>query len=239
MNRSARRITAALVLAVLAGTTGLVILPQLWREEAEPNQDLPTTSATASLEAGSMRPDAPAIDPFSSAPADLRPAVPLLPGEQRDGPAITAPGPAYAPVTDPKLIEIATAMLRNTHVWFCTASSELTEPARAELTEKLTGLEGDLSGQELVVVGYADTRGLSEPNRKLSGERATAVAEFLRGMGLMVADLQGLGELEGLDDDRDCANQRRVDLWVKVGPAVAPSLACDLPTSKAVALNCK
>ena len=112
------------------------------------------------------------------------------------------------------------------HAWFCTAGSGLTKAAKGALDKELSEFKSAFAGRELVVRGYADTRGTSVFNSALGGERANVVADFLRTNGLTVVDARGIGELDGLDDNQNCANQRRVDVYVKGGPGETPSRTC-------------
>jgi outer membrane protein OmpA-like peptidoglycan-associated protein len=179
----------------------------------------------------------PPADPFGQGPVDLTPQGPIPealppPPEVADAePTPVAPTPASpapaaaapAPATVESTLPLAE---RKMHAWFCTASSRLTKASRTELNGELDKFANLFAGKELVVRGYADTRGSTEYNSALSGTRASVVADFLRTKGLTVVDAEGVGELDGLDDNQNCANQRRVDVWVKGGPAEAPSRAC-------------
>ena len=115
---------------------------------------------------------------------------------------------------------------RTMRAWFCTAGSGLTPGTKAAIEREMVDFKAAFAGKELVVRGYADTRGSSVYNAALSGERANVVADFLRANGLTVTEARGLGELEGLADNQNCANQRRVDVFVKGGPGETPSRAC-------------
>jgi len=189
----------------------------------------------------------PPADPFGNAPVNLRPTgeIPApLPDVSESAPADT---PLVEPVTPPAAAAVpppaATAIVevplseRRMNAWFCTASSRLTKASRENLGAELEKFAGVFEGQELVVRGYADTRGATDYNAALSGERARVVADFLRTKGLTIAEFTGAGELEGLDDDRNCPNQRRVDVWVKGSSAGEPSRAC-APTADQEPLVC-
>jgi outer membrane protein OmpA-like peptidoglycan-associated protein len=194
-------------------------------------------------------PSAALVDPFAGAPIDLRPkgdipetlpddsVVAATPSEQ---PAImqAIPPPAAA-VPPPVVTPQPPASLAETRLnaWFCTASSTITTASRNALNTELEKFAGVFEGKELIVRGYADTRGATAFNSALGGERARVVADFLRTKGLTVAEFSGVGELDGLDDNQNCSNQRRVDVWVKGGPAEEPSRAC-APTPEVEALVC-
>lgn len=184
-----------------------------------------------------LPPPLPPVDPFGDKPVDLRPqgpipeAAPAPPEVAEVSPTPATPAPAAPPPVSakpaPAIAESSLPLAeRKMHAWFCTASSRLTKAARTELNGELDKFAQVFAGKELVVRGYADTRGSTEYNSALSGSRASVVADFLRTKGLTVTDSTGVGELEGLDDNQNCANQRRVDVWVKGGPAEAPSRAC-------------
>jgi len=190
----------------------------------------------------------PPADPFGNAPVNLRPTgeVPGSPPDSIDSaPADThlaesAAPPAAAAVPPPPAASAASSMPlteRRMHAWFCTASSRLTRASRENLSAELEKFASVFEGSELVVRGYADTRGATEYNAALSGERARVVADFLRAKGLVIAEFSGVGELEGLDDNQNCPNQRRVDVWVKGGPAGEPSRTC-MPTAEQEPLVC-
>jgi outer membrane protein OmpA-like peptidoglycan-associated protein len=171
---------------------------------------------------------APAAAPVAAAPA----APPAAPAPQAAKPA-APPKAAIAPAL-PLALPLAE---RNMNGWFCTASSKLTKASRTALEAELTTFADVFAGQELVVRGYADTRGSTDYNSLLGAERAKVVADFLRTNGLKVAEFSGVGELDGLDDNQNCPNQRRVDVWVKGRTAAAPSRECT-PEPEVARLAC-
>ena len=192
---------------------------------------------------------APPVDPFGNAPVDLRPTGPIpdpMPEPDVAAPS-AAPAPPPAVAIPPLAAEPAPAAPaaapavplaeRKMNGWFCTASSTLTKASRTALETELATFADVFAGKELVVRGYADTRGSTDYNVILGGERAKVVADFLRMKGLTVAESTGVGELDGLDDNQNCPNQRRVDVWVKDGPAAAPSRDCT-PEPEAAKLVC-
>jgi outer membrane protein OmpA-like peptidoglycan-associated protein len=168
-------------------------------------------------------PPAPLVDPFGNKPVDLTPKSPLPP----EAAVAPAPAPAPTPACQPRVMR----------AWFCTAKSELTEAARATLEKDLTELSSCLTGKELVVTGYADTRGSPDYNSVLGGARASVVAQLLKAKGVKVAELTGIGELPDLADNQDCSNQRRVDVRLADGPAEPPSKSC-APPDEFAALSC-
>jgi outer membrane protein OmpA-like peptidoglycan-associated protein len=161
----------------------------------------------------------PPPDPFGDRAVDLTPKGPIpeaAPEASQPAPAEAAPAPASpVPVGE-----------RAMHAWFCTAGSKLTAASRKALEGELEQFSAAFAGKELIVRGYADTRGTSTYNSALGGQRAMVVADFLRTKGLNVVDTAGVGELSGLDDNQNCANQRRVDVFVRGGPGETPSRAC-------------
>ncbi len=216
-------------------------------EEAPPEPDaLVSPQSVAALP---PPPSAPLADPFAGAPIDLRPKGDIPETLPDDGVAAATPSepPAVVQTIPPSAAAVpppsATAQPeiplaeRRLNAWFCTASSTITKASRTAINSELEKFAGVFEGKELVVRGYADTRGATEFNSALSGERARVVADFLRTKGLTVAEFTGVGELQGLDDNQNCSNQRRVDVWVKGGPAEEPSRAC-APAQELEALVC-
>ena len=68
---------------------------------------------------------------------------------------------------------------------FRTGSSELTPEAKAQLVglgKALEARQGKLKPGEIVIEGHADARGSAELNKKLSEERARAVAKRIWGI---------------------------------------------------------
>jgi outer membrane protein OmpA-like peptidoglycan-associated protein len=157
-------------------------------------------------------PPAPPPDPFGVGPVDLTPKSPMPPPSAE-------PSPAPA--------EIAM------HAWFCTAQSELTQATIATLDRQIADLGPKLISRELVVLGYADTRGPSEYNLALGAARASAVADYLKAKGVKVAATSGVGELPDLADNQNCANQRRVDVRLFDMPDEPPDRGCAPPRDSA------
>lgn len=158
-------------------------------------------------------------------------AAPTLPVE-RVPPASPPPAAVAALPTTP----LALSKL-SSNAWFCTGSSALTDTARADLLKSIDAFK-PYASEPMVVHAYADTRGTSVYNLALSGARARVVADFLRANGLEVIESEGKGELEGLADDQNCANQRRADIFFKSGSELRPSAAC-MPPPEATASICR
>ena len=188
--------------------------------------------AAAEPSAALTPPPAPLVDPFGDAPFDLKPTGPIPDPAAEDpqaGVLQSSPAPA-APVEAAPVAPAVAAPLpiadRTMHAWFCTAGSRLTKAAKGALDKELSEFKSAFAGKDLVVRGYADTRGTTVSNTALGGSRADVVADYLRTNGLTVVDASGVGELDGLDDNQNCANQRRVDVFVKGGPGETPSRTC-------------
>jgi outer membrane protein OmpA-like peptidoglycan-associated protein len=198
-----------LVSVLLVGVMLILLLLYLIRPGAQTaaagDRMLNTQFAAAEPEA----PPAPKPDPFGNRPVDLTPKSPL-------------PPPAAEP-SPPELVEITM------HAWFCTAKSELTPATIMALDRQIADWGPKLTSGELVVLGYADTRGASEYNLSLGSLRAGAVADYLRSKGVKVAAASGVGELPDLTDNENCSNQRRVDVRLSGMPEEAPDRSCAPP----------
>jgi outer membrane protein OmpA-like peptidoglycan-associated protein len=125
----------------------------------------------------------------------------------------------------------------SSNAWFCTGSSELTATARADLLKSIETFRPHAK-EPMVVHAFADTRGTSVYNLALSGARARVVADFLRANGLTISASEGKGELDGLADKQNCANQRRADIFFKSGSDLRPCAAC-MPPPEASAPVCR
>jgi outer membrane protein OmpA-like peptidoglycan-associated protein len=206
-----------------AAVVALLLLWLLRGGQQEDNQIVGVQSAMnepIALPAAAPTPaPLPPPDPFGDRAVDLTPKGPIPEAAPDTSKAVAeaAPAPAVAP---------APVGDRAMHAWFCTAGSKLTVASRKALEGELEQFAAAFAGKELIVRGYADTRGTSVYNSALGSQRATVVADFLRTKGLNVVDAAGVGELDGLDDNQNCSNQRRVDVFMKGGPGEAPSRAC-------------
>jgi len=235
-------VLALLLLWLLRPKEGASDTNSLFGAQFAANESVATTQAAPA--------PAPLIDPFGDAPVDLKPTGPIP--EPLPEPTISVaqadPAPAAAaiaapPVTPPVAATAAPVPAapapakasaippvaiadRTMNAWFCTSSSGMTKASQAKLEKEMETFKAAFAGKELVVRGYADTRGSTTFNAALGGERANVVADFLRTNGLNVVDARGIGELDGLDDNQNCSNQRRVDVYVKGGPGEAPSRMC-------------
>ncbi len=217
------------LIGVLFGAAILIFLMfYLFRGRADaPADNRLVNSQFATNEAVVAPPPAPLVDPFGDAPVNLKPTSPIpAPAEPEAAIAPAAPVASPPPAPD-----------RTLRAWFCTAQSELTPASRAALEKELTDFAKSFEGKEVVVMGYADTRGATAYNSWLGGVRANVVADFLRTKGIKIAEKEGVGELSGLEDNQNCANQRRVDVWVKGAPGEEPDRTC-APPREAAELVC-
>ncbi len=187
-----------------------------------------------------------APNPFPPGPIDIRPASPVDTAQndtfqtQLFTPAVPepvvpaqldpqTPAEPQAPVaSEPAPPPPACAPGRAMRAYFCTASANLTPTARTALLSELDDWGTCAGSNELVVRGFADTRGASSMNAVLAAGRAASVAALLRERGLSVTEVEGVGELSDIEDERNCANQRRVDVGIKGDPPPV-SLACSPP----------
>ncbi|MDP3737783.1 MAG: OmpA family protein [Hyphomonadaceae bacterium] len=160
-------------------------------------------------------PVGPPPDPFGDKAVDLTPKTPIP----------VTPEVAAEPPPPPVIIDV------RFNAYFCTAKSELTAASMAALDKQIAVWES-LEGKEMLVTGYADTRGASEYNAWLGGERAKAVANYLQTKGI-AAKPSAVGELPGLADNENCANQRRVDVRLADAPVEPPSKSCAPPPDAA------
>ena len=193
-------------------------------------------------------PSPPAIkpDPFPPGPIDLTPKSPMPHAEpSKAAPPVSATPMASAqaapnpPTPLARPLGASCAPGRMIHAYFCTSRSDLSPTVRSALESEVADWRACVADQELAVKGYADTRGSTETNAALSADRARVFAELLRTQGLKVVEVQGLGELEGMEDGQNCANQRRVDVGLKSEIETAtPSRACRAP-KEAAPLACR
>lgn len=183
-------------------------------------EQLPEPSADVSAPAADTNVSVAQAAPAPAPPVTAAPPV-APPAAVTATPAPAASAPAKASAVPPVAVGDHTMK-----AWFCTSSSGMTKASKAKLEKEMETFKAAFAGKELVVRGYADTRGSTAFNAALGGERANVVADFLRTNGLNVVDARGIGELDGLDDNQNCANQRRVDVFVKGGPGETPSRMC-------------
>jgi outer membrane protein OmpA-like peptidoglycan-associated protein len=183
-------------------------------------------------------------DPFPAGPVDLKPKSPMPPtalAEIAPSPAPVVSAPLAIAQAAPSPPTPAASPIPSTctpgrmiHAYFCTSRSDLTPAARSALDADLDQWRSCIAGQELVVKGYADTRGSQELNAALGERRAKQLADILRAQGLNVTAVVGVGKLDELEQGQNCLNQRRVDIGLKSEiDAATPSKACAPPKSVA------
>lgn len=209
----------------------------------------PTEQPAAQQQIAVNPPAAPAPvekpDPFPPGPVDLRPRSPVpdvsppVSAPPAAAPGVAAQAVRSPPTSAPTPVGRTCAPDRMIHAYFCTSRSVLTASARKALDAEISSWRRCAADQEVTVRGYADTRGASKANVVLGKERAAALAAILRDRGMNVVEVAGVGELDGLDDEQNCANQRRVDIGLKSEIAkTAPSRAC-APPAEAVPIACE
>jgi outer membrane protein OmpA-like peptidoglycan-associated protein len=198
-------------------------------------------------------PQPPAVkpDPFPPGPIDLKPRSPMPEAQPESRPApeaetrqaLAAPPATVEPVVTAQAAPsqptpavqpapVSCTPGRLIHAYFCTARSDLTPAARTALDAEIASWRACAAGQELVVKGYADTRGSQAFNLALGENRARQMADLLRAQGLNVSAVVGVGKLDGMEDGQNCLNQRRVDIGLKSeSDAATPSRACAPPKS--------
>ena len=101
-------------------------------------------------------------------------------------------------------------------VLFASGQAQLVEGARSSLEEVVDLLQTE-PNKKIRVEGHTDSRGDSETNLKLSGQRAEAVLEALVSMGVAKERItaMGMGEdfpIASNDDEEGRARNRRVDV---------------------------
>ncbi|MEO1537780.1 MAG: phosphate ABC transporter substrate-binding/OmpA family protein [Pseudomonadota bacterium] len=110
---------------------------------------------------------------------------------------------------------------------FRTGSSRLDERGRVDLERLVSYLENVPSGSEVKLVGFTDSVGAFEANRRLSFGRADAVLEELRSeaggrLDHITMQTGGYGEVAPSAcnvTDRGKAINRRVEVWISKGSA--------------------
>lgn len=137
---------------------------------------------------------------------EYEPAVPYT--------AITVPAPTgmdHALMVDPSLADACE--LPKARVYFETDSARLHDTDdRALRTLSKCLQESPLEGASLALFGHADPRGTDAYNRELGLERANAVAQALRELGVENARLRtySRGEFEASDEPQEWPDDRRV-----------------------------
>lgn len=95
----------------------------------------------------------------------------------------------------------------DTTIRFSPGQSTLSASARSELTSEAASIK--TSGVRATITGYADDRGSTEGDLRLSKERARAVADFLTGKGVATSRLQVEAKVTGPGP----ADIARIRIW--------------------------
>jgi outer membrane protein OmpA-like peptidoglycan-associated protein len=208
---------AGVILAIIAL---LLLLLLVWPRGGPPaGEDGLVQTQLAAVPAP---PPEPEPDPFGHGPVDLRPTSP-----PPETPVAPAAAPAPAPAAE--LPVAACPISRQVRALFCTDTDQLTLAARDALDTEIADWRSCIRDREIVVTGYADTRGPKEYNVDLAARRARSIASILRAEGLSVAETIGFGEVPDIEDNTNCSNQRRVDIGLKEAGVTPPSLDCTPP----------
>ncbi len=109
-------------------------------------------------------------------------------------------------------------VLNENAVRFDTNKSSLTAAAKANL-DKLVKVFNEYPDTDIVIYGYTDSTGAADYNLKLSGERATAVKNYLASKGLNSArfNVTGLGIVDPIatnDTPEGRSQNRRVEFAI-------------------------
>lgn len=120
---------------------------------------------------------------------------------------------------------------------FSPGRSELPSAALPVLN-KVKGVIGQLEPQDVVVEGHTDSTGAADLNKRLSTERASAVADYFVAENLVTSDKVeaiGYGYERPIASNKNKAGReqnRRVDIIIKPTQASASSESSPQPTSK-------
>lgn len=203
---------------IYCDVAGRLIDPLLIRTDFWGEPKIQLSHCVRALAKLQSRIDNPPAQPESS--QSLR----LTPGGVKIGPS-PAPAPAAPPASPPsmraiyfdfdqaKLDEMGIAVVKDVAATF----ENLQLEAAASSTDGIFIPPVDGSAVEIVLKGYADTKGASEYNHKLSEQRADAVAKALRELGISdkSIEMQAFGEMVPAIPTADGVRQpenRRVEL---------------------------
>jgi outer membrane protein OmpA-like peptidoglycan-associated protein len=183
---------------------------------AAPTTAAPTTAAPTTAAPTTAAPTTAA--PTTAAPTTTAPATTTTaPPTTTEAPPTEAP-PTEAPPTEtdpPATSNDVAALAASVTARFDTASASNTS-GTTELEALVTALKAEPTAR-LRLIGYADSRGTYDYNRRLGLARATAVQNYLVENGIDVGrfDLVGLGEANPVGDNATEAGRaanRRVEL---------------------------
>lgn len=106
----------------------------------------------------------------------------------------------------------------STNFRFATNSSTLDVKALADIDRVVPRIaEGDMRGKQLLLAGFADSRGGEAVNQRLSLERSVTVSKELQKLGVQTAATIGLGTALPVAPNTDEAGwekNRRVEIWL-------------------------
>lgn len=217
------------IAAILIGLALLLLLGWVWfKGMFTGGADPVAAPQLAANEAAKPLPD-----PFGPGPVDLRPTSPMP--EATVAPAVVPPAVEAAPAPPPPPTQASAPVATNceaareVRAYFCTARSTLTPASRAAFERGLSDYKSCFSNREIVVTGYADTRGTPEFNLNLGSLRADYLAGVMREQGFTVTEAVSVGELPDIEDGQNCQNQRRVDISLKGDALPTPTRACAPP----------
>lgn len=100
---------------------------------------------------------------------------------------------------------------------FNSGTFELDNKAQRDLERVIRFFEMN-PGQRAFLIGFSDSTGNPEHNRRLSLQRAGVVRDQLLARGINVADVHGLGDLAPVASNATPAGRernRRVEVWVR------------------------
>jgi outer membrane protein OmpA-like peptidoglycan-associated protein len=207
-------------------------------------QSLGKTPAQPQAEPAAPTPVAKALpDPFGAGPVEMRPQAVREAAEAPPVPPVQvasvaeAPKPAPTPPAQNAAPVVGADAAGSMHVYFCTSRSSMSDAARDRFLTSIANWKTSAKNGEIVVTGYADTRGTNAFNTQLAENRADYLAGLLREQGLSVVEAVAVGELTDIEDEQNCQNQRRVDISFKADAQPSPSKAC-APPPETVALGC-
>jgi outer membrane protein OmpA-like peptidoglycan-associated protein len=136
------------------------------------------------------------------APLALEPASAYPQGEVRLGTVSVLHAP-------PAVAQLPARAAPQLTLQFRKSSHRVERRARKQLDAELAELA---AAPSIVVVGHADPSGPVDLNERLSAERASAVARYLRGQGIEAARIRV--DFRGAREPCDCEAARRVEIFL-------------------------
>lgn len=189
--------SAVALRAVLAASLGLGVVDVVWINVALlPEVSDVTTPSTTS----------PVVTAVAAAVATPNAAAVATPQARPAAAAAPTPGPTVDPEVAPRI------------VYFGTRSASLDDAALVTLRDLVAELPADA---ELVLEGHADHRGAEWLNRRLSKDRAHAVANQLAELGVPRTQMRiryvGEAYATHVGADAEVWRDRRVDIEIHSG----------------------